>query len=188
MILPPNSLPSRIDRAAAAITGLKKQITRIERLTAAIHECFDAGGHLYTCGNGGSAAEALHLAEELIGRYKSERRPYPAICLAADPTALTCIANDYGFETVFSRQIESLGRPGDALFVFTTSGQSPNILRALESAKARGVRTLGLLGKGGGDAGALCDVALIVDETETAHIQEAHQVVLHLILDSFEGG
>ncbi|MBL8746787.1 MAG: SIS domain-containing protein [Phycisphaerae bacterium] len=178
---------ARLDRAAAVIAGLRTQATRIERLAGEVRACFDRGGHLYTCGNGGSAAEALHLSEELIGRYKRDRRPYPAVCLAADPSALTCIANDYGYEQVFARQIEALGKPGDALVVLSTSGNSPNIERALISARARQVRTLGLLGKGGGRCAPLCDVALVVDATETEHVQEAHQVLIHLILEAVEG-
>lgn len=177
---------ARLERSAAVIAGLRKQADRIERFAQEVRGCFDRGGHLYSCGNGGSAAEALHLSEELIGRYKRDRKPFPAVCLSSDPTALTCIANDYGFEQVFARQIEALGRKGDALVVFTTSGNSANIERALEAARAKGVRTLGLLGKGGGRCAALCDVALIIDATETEHIQEAHQVVLHLILEAVE--
>jgi D-sedoheptulose 7-phosphate isomerase len=188
MILSQTVIQNRIERSAGVIAGLKRQVDRIERLAREVRECFERGGRLYTCGNGGSAAEALHLAEEFIGRYRSDRRPYPAVCLAADATALTCIANDYGFDAVFARQVEALGRPGDALCVFTTSGQSANIVRALQAARARQVRTLGLLGKGGGEAAGLCDVALIVDSIDTAPIQEAHQVVLHLILEMFELG
>jgi D-sedoheptulose 7-phosphate isomerase len=178
---------SRLDHSASAISALKKQADRIERIGREVRACFDRGGHLYTCGNGGSAAEALHLSEELIGRYKRERKPYPAVCLAADPTALTCIANDYGFERVFARQVEALARAEDALLVFSTSGNSKNIVLALEAARAKGVRTLGLLGKGGGPCAPLCDTALIVESTETEQVQEAHQVILHLILEAVEG-
>lgn len=178
---------ARLDRSASVISSLRSQAGVIERLADEVRSCFDRGGRLYTCGNGGSAAEALHLAEELIGKYKRDRRPYPAVCLAGDPTALTCIANDYGFERVFARQIEALGKAGDALFVFSTSGNSRNVEVALAAARAGGVRTLGLLGKGGGRCLALCDAALVVDAGETEHIQEAHQVVLHLILEGVEG-
>ena len=107
---------------------------------------------MFTCGNGGSAAEALHLAEELTGRYKINRAALRAISLCADPTALTCIANDFGFEQVFARQLEALGRAGDLLVVFSTSGKSPNLLRVLEVAKRLNISTLGLLGRDGGPA------------------------------------
>lgn len=186
MLPDPDMIRSRIQRATAVITSLRDQADSIARISGEVIACFERGGTLYTCGNGGSAAEALHLSEELIGRYKRDRRPFPAVCLAADPTALTCIANDYGFERVFARQIEALGRSGDALVAFSTSGGSPNIIHALRAARDRGVRTLGLLGKGGGEALALCDTAVVVGADETERIQEAHQVILHLILDAVE--
>lgn len=187
MSLSLSTILARIEQSAAVIAGLKKQADRIERIGREVRACFEKGGRLYTCGNGGSAAEALHLSEELIGKYKRERKPYPAVCLAADPTALTCIANDYGFDQVYARQIEALGKAGDALVVFSTSGNSRNIVLALEAARAKGVRTIGLLGKGGGPCASLCDTALIIESSETEHVQEAHQVVLHLILEAVEG-
>lgn len=176
----------RVKDSSAAIGALARQADLIQRIGAAVRECFVRGGHLYTCGNGGSAAEALHLSEELIGRYKADRRPYPAVSLTADPTALTCIANDFGFDAVFTRQIEALGRPGDCLVAFSTSGKSSNIVKALAAAKSRGMTTIGLLGKGGGPAAPHCDLALIVEATATETIQECHQVVLHLILEAVE--
>lgn len=144
------------------------------------------GGLLATCGNGGSAAEALHLAEELTGRYRSTRAPRRAVCLAADGPALTCIANDFGFEHVFSRQAEALLRPGDALVAFSTSGRSRNIVLALETARSRGAVTIGLLGGDGGTCAALCDEAIIVPWRDSAFVQEAHQVLLHLICERLE--
>lgn len=179
-------IATRLDRSARAIAALAELSGVIERIGLAARDCFARGGTLYTCGNGGSAAEALHLAEELIGKYRRPRRPFPAVCLNADPTALTCIANDYGYETVFARQIEALGRAGDVLVGFSTSGQSPNIARAFETARARNVTTIGLLGKDGGRCAALSDLALIVPSPDTETIQECHQVVLHLILEAVE--
>lgn len=187
MTLDQNFVLERLQRSAAVITGLKARSGQILVLASAVRSCLERGGRLYTCGNGGSAAEALHLSEELIGKYKRDRKPFPAICLAADPTALTCIANDYGFDTIFSRQIEALGRPGDALVAFSTSGNSRNVELALAAARKAGVKTLGLLGKGGGRCLPLCDLAVVVDAAETEHVQEAHQVILHLILEAVEG-
>lgn len=186
MALDEQGVRIRVERAAAAVASLSRQAGAIARAAEAVRGALDGGGLVLTCGNGGSAAEAMHLSEELVGRYRDERRSLPAICLNADPTALTCIANDFGYERVFSRQVEAFGRRGDALVAFSTSGESPNVLRALERARERGVVTIGLLGKGGGAARALCDHPLVVEETDTAHIQEAHQVIVHLFLEAVE--
>jgi D-sedoheptulose 7-phosphate isomerase len=145
-----------------------------------------AGGKILTCGNGGSAADALHLAEELIGRYRADRPALAAVCLAADATALTCIANDYGFEQIFARQVAGLGRRGDVLVAFTTSGASPNILAAMRSARALGLTTLLCTGKTGGPALALADHALIVPCDDGARIQEVHTVFIHGWLDRID--
>lgn len=176
----------RIGRSAEVIARLADHTGAIVEIGRAVRSALAGGGCVLTCGNGGSAAEAMHLSEELIGKYKRDRRPFSAVCLNADPTALTCIANDYGFERVFSRQVEGLGRRGDVLVVFTTSGNSANIVRALETARERGISTIGLLGKDGGACKDLCDLALVVPSRETESIQEAHQVVLHLILEAVE--
>lgn len=144
------------------------------------------GGKLLTCGNGGSAADAMHLAEELVGRYHRERRALPAMCLNADPTAITCICNDYGYENVFSRGIEALGRAGDVLVGFTTSGNSPNVLAAFEAARHAGVITVLLAGKSGGQARGRCDHEIIVPSDHTARIQEVHTLVLHQWLEMID--
>jgi len=177
-----------IDDAARTIASLTTQADAIAQLTDLVQDCFASGGTVYTCGNGGSAAEALHLAEELIGRYKLDRPPLPAVCLCADPTALTCIANDYGFDEIFARQVDALVRPDDLLIVFSTSGNSTNIVKALKQANEHGAATVALLDKGGGACAPLCNLPLIVDSTSTEHIQEAHQVLLHLILERVEQG
>ncbi len=179
-------IAARLARSASVINDLARSARSIHAIATRVRDGLFDGRTLYTCGNGGSAAEALHLAEELIGRYSVNRRPWPAVCLNADPTALTCIANDFGFDAVFERQIQALGRMGDVLVVFSTSGNSPNIVRALDMARAKGVVTVGLLGKGGGRCAALCDLHLVVDSPHTESIQEAHQVVLHLILEAVE--
>ncbi|TVQ31382.1 MAG: SIS domain-containing protein [Phycisphaeraceae bacterium] len=177
---------SRLQAAFDTIASLSGQAGDIRAIGDAVRNCLDQGGAIYTCGNGGSAAEALHLAEELIGKYRAARPPRRAVCLNADPTALTCIANDFGFDEVFARQVEALVRRGDALVVFSTSGASPNIVRALQKARDLGATTIGLLGREGGASLPLCDLPLVVRSQETAHIQEAHQVVLHLILEAVE--
>ena len=146
------------------------------------------GGKILTAGNGGSAADALHLTEELVGRFDKERPSLPAISLCGDPTLMTCIANDYGFDQVFSRQVEGLGRPGDMLVVFSTSGNSPNLIAALETARACGLRTIAVLGKGGGTAKGMADFELIVPSSVTARIQEVHTFVLHSWLALLEPG
>jgi D-sedoheptulose 7-phosphate isomerase len=179
-------LLTTIDESARTIAGLKAIARQIAEAQAMLCQTLDRGGMVLTCGNGGSAAEALHLAEELIGRYKRDRRPLRSVCLNADPTALTCIGNDFGYDHIFARQLEGLARPGDCLVAFTTSGKSPNVLLALEAAQRLGVRTIGMLGKGGGPAAPLCDCPLIVPSDATERIQEAHQLILHLLLDAAE--
>ncbi|MBR0648298.1 SIS domain-containing protein [Roseomonas terrae] len=147
-----------------------------------------AGGKLFFCGNGGSAADAQHLATEWLVRLRSkvERPSWPAIALTLDPTALTAGGNDYGFDEVFARPLAGLGRAGDVLFGITTSGRSPNVLRALETARGMGIMTVGLLGGDGGPARAFCDHALIVPSNETARIQEAHIALGHAVLELLE--
>ncbi len=174
--------------ASEVFMRLAEMAEDVARVIRVIRGCLAAGGTVLTCGNGGSAAEALHLSEEMIGRYKAERPPYRALCLSADPTALTCIANDYGFDTIFARQVEGLARPGDCLVALSTSGNSPNIRLALEQARSMGVTTVGLLGKTGGDCKALCDHPLVMPSDATERIQEGHLLVIHQILEALESG
>jgi len=176
----------RLLGSVEAIDGLRRDLDPILDLCQKIRTTIEAGGTLFTCGNGGSAAEALHLAEEMTGKYRCTRAPLAAACLNADPTALTCIANDFGFEEVFARLLHAQARKGDALLVFSTSGQSPNVVRAMQVARDMGLTTLGLLGRDGGRCLRYADVAVIPPSQDTAHIQEAHQVVLHLILEALE--
>jgi len=152
-----------------------------------IGACLADGGKVLVCGNGGSAAEAQHLAAELIGRYKAPaRRALGAIALTADTSVLTAWSNDVGYDEVFARQIEGLGRRGDVLIGLSTSGRSRNIVRAFEVARALGMRTVGLLGGDGGAAAPLADVALTVPSADTQHIQEVHLVVVHLLCELIE--
>jgi D-sedoheptulose 7-phosphate isomerase len=145
-----------------------------------------SGGKVLTCGNGGSAAEALHLAEEMIGRFSRDRAPFAATCLCADPAAMTCIANDYGFEELFARQVQGLGNKGDMLVTLSTSGKSPNIVKALERAREIGLTTVGLLGKAGSPAEASCDFALTTPAEHSSHVQEIHIVAIHLFLEHLD--
>ncbi|HEY8977660.1 MAG TPA: D-sedoheptulose 7-phosphate isomerase [Burkholderiaceae bacterium] len=158
------------------IEGLAGEIATVaERLA----QCLRDGGKILLCGNGGSAADCQHLAAEFTGRFNEERAPLAALALTTDSSALTCIGNDYGFEHVFARQVQALGRPGDCLVGISTSGRSVNVLRAMTLARERGLSTIGLLGRDGGDIAPLCDLAVIVPGTDTARLQEAHLFIEH---------
>lgn len=176
----------QLDEAIEVLQASAALVPAIDEITTLAADALLAGHTLYTAGNGGSAADALHLAEELIGRYRGNRCPLPAICLNADIGALTCIANDFGYDEVFARQLAALGKPGDVLVVFSTSGHSPNILNVLRTARSKGVISIALLGKDGGAARALADHVLIVPSNNTARIQEVHTLILHAICEEVE--
>lgn len=179
-------LTHRIEMAARAVEALRELQPAVARACGMLVQALESGGTVLTCGNGGSAAEALHLAEELSGRYRTNRPALRGLSLCADPTALTCIANDFGFDHVFARQVEALGRPGDLLVVFSTSGRSANLVRALHVARDRGLATLGLLGGEGGACLALCDHAVVVHGVDGAGVQEVHQMVMHMLCEACE--
>ena len=141
---------------------------------------------IFWCGNGGSAAESSHLAVELIGRFKNNRRALPSLSLNADTSAITCIANDFGYEEIFARQLEGLGKKGDVLIVLSSSGKSENILRVLRKAKEMSVTSIALLGKGGGQALALSDFSIVIESDETARIQELHLLIGHTFCEFAE--
>jgi len=166
-----------------SLSALEAQVQTAGRICT---DALAAGRKLLICGNGGSAAEAQHLAGELMGRYKDDRRPLPAVALTADSALVTCVGNDYCFEEVFSRQLRALAQPGDVLVVFTTSGNSPNILMALETAREMGVASIAFLGRDGGSAKELTDCSLVVRHPETARAQEAHQFLMHGLMDEIE--
>jgi D-sedoheptulose 7-phosphate isomerase len=158
-------------------------------LQHAAKRCISAlgNGHkLLVCGNGGSACEAQHLVAELVGRYIENRVSLPAIALNSDSAVITCIANDFGYEYAFARQVRALGRPGDVLIVFSTSGQSPNVVEALKTARELRIFSAAFLGHSGGSAAPLADCALIVSHSSTARIQEAHQFLMHSMMDLIE--
>jgi D-sedoheptulose 7-phosphate isomerase len=158
----------------------------VERAVATLIACYERDGRVYTFGNGGSAADSLHFAEELVARFKRERRPLPAQSFAADPTALTCIANDYDFEDVFARQVRAFARESDVVVGFTTSGRSRNVVNGLAQARSSGAATV-LFGGGTGDpAAGHADIALVVPSDNTARVQELHVLLLHLILEEVD--
>lgn len=173
---------------ARAVEPLLPQVAALgERLC----RCFASGGRLYTFGNGGSAADAQHLAAELIGRYKRERRPLPAVALTVDPSVLTCIGNDYDYDEVFARQVRGLAQPGDVVIGFTTSGNSPNVVRGLATAREVGATTVLFTGASAGAAGAHADEIVPAPSTFTARTQEMHLMLLHLLsewIDSWAAG
>lgn len=160
---------------------LEPLLPDIARLGELLCSRFGSGGRLYTFGNGGSAADAQHLAAEFAGRYRRERRPLPAVALTVDPSVVTCIGNDYAFEDLFSRQVRALAGPADVVLGFTTSGRSPNVVRGLEAAREQGASTVLFAAGDGGDAAAGADLALLVPATTTARAQEMHLLLLHLI-------
>ncbi len=181
--------------ASQAITGAQSALNalaqnraaldQVDRLAALLAERFAAGRKVMICGNGGSACDSMHFAEELTGRFRKDRPPLPAIA-CTDPGHITCTANDYGFEHVFSRWVEALGQKGDVLILLSTSGNSANILKAAEAGRARGLTTVSLLGMDGGKLKARCDHELIVPGTGSDRIQELHMLVLHTLVEGTE--
>ena len=158
----------------------------IARFAERAADCIAGGGRVFWMGNGGSAADCQHLAAELVGRFERERRGLPSIALTTDSSILTSVANDYGFESVFARQVEALCRDGDLLVGLSTSGNSANVLRAMERVTGRAVFRVGLTGAGGGRLAEVCDLCLAVPSRVTARVQEAHIVIGHIVCDLVE--
>ena len=182
---PLSLIRSALDESARVKLALRDQAPEVLRMADAVAASFRAGNRLYACGNGGSACDAMHLVEELVARYKRERPGLPAHHLMDGPT-LTCWANDYDWDSVFQRQVEAMVRPGDVLVALSTSGNSVNVIRAVEAADARGAVTLGLVGREGGRLAGLCTHALIVPAQATERIQEAHITIIHLLCELVE--
>ena len=174
-------LRSGLEEHAEVFGRLASLAPTIQEAAGLLVATLSRGGKLMLCGNGGSAADSQHIAAELTGRFVKDRRPLAAMALSTDTSALTCIANDYGFDDVFSRQVRGLGREGDCLLALSTSGNSRNVLRAAEAARAAGIRVIGLLGRDGGALRALCDIAIVVPSATTARIQEAHIFIGHTL-------
>jgi len=175
-----------IDDSTRTLESLKSLEPQMAKAADLIEQCLRAGNKLLVCGNGGSAADAAHFATELVVRFAKDRRSYPAICLASNGGLLTAAANDYGFDEIFARQVAAFGRPGDVLICLTTSGKSKNVVRALEEAKARKLKTIAFLGRDGGSTIGMADIDLLVRSDSTARIQEAHQLVLHVLCEVVE--
>lgn len=180
-----NSLEQIIENSLGEHLGLFKTITEthlgvIAESAEMIAETVENGKKILLCGNGGSAADAQHIAAEFVGRYETERKALPAIALTTDTSALTALANDYGFEKIFARQVEALAEPGDLLIAISTSGNSPNVNTAVMAARRKGCRTLGLTGRKGRKLASLCDLCLLVPAVRTARIQEAHITIGHI--------
>lgn len=158
----------------------------IKRIIEKLLECYSFGGKVLIAGNGGSAADAQHFAAELVGRYKLERKALSAIALTANTSNLTAIGNDYEFENIFKRQVEALGQEKDVLFSISTSGNSQNLILAIEEAKKKGMFTISLLGKGGGRMSEISDISIIISSQNTPRIQEAHILIIHIICELLE--
>jgi D-sedoheptulose 7-phosphate isomerase len=178
---PKISLNAELQEHLSLFRGLSVLSAPTEQAAAMIVTALRAGNKLMLCGNGGSAADSQHLAAEFTGRFVKDRRPLAAVALSTDSSALTCIANDYSFDEVFSRQILGLGRPGDCLLAISTSGNSRNVIRAVEAARSREIPTIGLLGRDGGQLRGICDHTIVVPSSVTARIQEAHIFIGHTL-------
>jgi D-sedoheptulose 7-phosphate isomerase len=170
----------------ACLDQFASQLDAVEAAGQLIVERLRAGKTIFACGNGGSATDSMHLCEELVGRYRGDRRPLPAVSLNTDTSVLTCIGNDYGFDEIFCRQIAALGKANDILVGFSTSGNSRNVALAFEAAKKNGVTTILLAGKDGGKIKAIADHSIIVPSDNTARIQELHTFILHAWLELVE--
>lgn len=168
------------------IQTVATQVPLLEAIAVEMAAALHRGSQILWCGNGGSAGDSQHLAAEIVGRFRRERRGLPSIALTTDTSILTAVANDYGYEAVFSRQVEALGRPGDILVGISTSGNSHNVIAAIEAAKHAGMLTVAFTGLGGGRMGALADHLFAVESRDTARVQEAHILAGHMICDWLE--
>ena len=185
----PNTAHAALTDARAALDVFladSVSVERIERVACEMAACFRAGHKLLACGNGGSACDAMHFCEELTGRFRDDREPLPALA-CTDPGHITCTANDYGYEAVFARWVRALAKPGDMVFLLSTSGNSANVLRAAEAAKEIGCTRIALLGKSGGDLAGLCEHEWIVAGKTADRIQELHMLILHTLIECAEG-
>ena len=186
--------PTALEKIRESLDGLAELAGRVARdqaddiaaIAARYETTLRGGGTLFFAGNGGSAADAQHLATEYVVRYQTNRPAMRAVALTTDTSLLTACANDMGFDEVFARQVEALAEPGDLLVLHSTSGESPNLIRAAQSARARGVAVVALLGKGGGQLKDLADASLIIPAVDTARIQELHLAIEHVICDLVE--
>lgn len=181
-----HNLKKDIHELQSLLKHFEESLDIIHELGRLIAESLKGGGKLLAFGNGGSATDAMHLCEELVGRYKNDRKALAAICLNSDVGAMTCIGNDYGYDALFSRQLEALGNAGDIVVGFSTSGNSKNIYKAFKIAKELDIKTILVGGKDGGICGGIADYQLIVPSQSTARIQEVHTFILHAWLEIIE--
>ena len=179
-----SDIDAYLESARLAMASIDSAI--IERASDLCIECVLSGGTIFFCGNGGSAVDSQHLAGELVGRFRMERNPIPAVAVTANSAVITAIANDYDFSEIFSRQIEALGRPGDLLVAISTSGKSVNVLKAVETARGRSMSTIGFTGAASCALSDMTDICVKVSSEETSHIQEALLVAGHAICDALE--
>ncbi|MFP6875031.1 MAG: SIS domain-containing protein [Verrucomicrobiales bacterium] len=177
-----NSINDAIEALELLRSCEKHYNDAVEALACAV----ERGNKILACGNGGSAADASHFITELLCRFREDRRPLPGVALAADGSFLTAAGNDYGFESIFARQVEGLGREGDILVAISTSGNSANVHAAIETANARGLTTITLLGRDGGGASGLADIEIVISHQDTARIQEAQKVLIHALCEGLE--
>jgi D-sedoheptulose 7-phosphate isomerase len=182
----PSTIRAHLEGLAAAATATADLAESVARVADVAAAALEAGGKLLFCGNGGSAADAQHLATEYVVRFRRERRPLAALALTTDTSLLTAASNDYGFDHVFARQVSAIGRAGDVLFLHSTSGESRNLLEAAKAASAGGLVTVALLARGGGSLKHYVDHALVVPTDDGAHAQELHLAIGHAICDAVE--
>ncbi len=183
------SIKLQLGEHIALVRQIEETLTEeIAATVVMLQAALGAGNKLLVMGNGGSAADAQHFAAEIIGRFKLERPALPAIALTTDSSILTAIGNDYGFDAIFSRQVEGLGRPGDVVFGISTSGNSPNVLAALSKARDLGCKTVALTGRDGGALKTVADISIVVPNHDTPRIQEGHVTIIHIICDLLEKG
>jgi D-sedoheptulose 7-phosphate isomerase len=179
---------SSLQDAQKVLTSFIENKDNVEKINSAINtmvESYKNNGRMFSCGNGGSMCDAMHFAEELTGRFRKERKPLAAMAIN-DPSHLTCVSNDYGYDVVFSRYVEAWGNKGDVLLAISTSGNSPNVLLAAEAAKKKGMKVIGLLGKDGGKLKNMVDVAIVVDSPVSDRIQEVHIKCIHIFIEGIE--
>lgn len=171
---------------AVVVERMNEVSESVQRAARILAETVLSGGKVMLCGNGGSAADSQHIAAEFVGRFIDDREPIAALALTTDSSALTCIGNDYSYDTIFSRQVLGLGQRGDCLVGISTSGNSRNVIRAVDAAKQTGIKTVGLLGRSGGDIADMCDVSIIIPSDSTARIQEMHILIGHTLVGIVE--
>tara|TARA_Y100000589_G_C27104857_1_gene609637 strand:- start:581 stop:1171 length:591 start_codon:yes stop_codon:yes gene_type:complete len=181
-----SSIKKEIEEHIEVTNLLKEKIFDIKTISNTIISALTDKKKVLTCGNGGSASDSSHLASEIVGRYQKDRKGYPSINLASETSAITAIGNDYGFENIFSRQVEAFGNQGDILVVISTSGNSINLINAAKSAKNKGLKVVGLLGRSGGKVIELVDEEVTIESNRTCRIQEMHSIIIHIICDLFD--